>query len=215
MFNGKNVSRKKQKNTFMGIDASFSGTGLIVCQGKETLFIDEISTEKKNFENIYVRIEYTCQKIIEQIKKYKPTLICLEDTHVSINPKTGIMLAALGAVLRYLLVKGKYPLFTAVPSQVKKFTTGSGNKKGKAVIIKEVYKQWQFDTDSDNVADAFAMSHLAQGLYCFDNDIPCDYEKKYQLEVYKALLKNSERFFNYDCIKGAKGSTPGSPKNAK
>lgn len=43
------------------------------------------------------------------------------------------------------------------PGQIKKFSSGNGACK-KDLVIKEVFRKWKFDTDDDNVADAFALA---------------------------------------------------------
>jgi hypothetical protein len=47
-----------------------------------------------------------------------------------------------------------------VPSQIKKYI-GKGNIK-KEVVIKEVYKRWGYDTNINDLADAYALARLVE-----------------------------------------------------
>lgn len=58
----------------------------------------------------------------------------------------------------------RYDLTTYTPGQIKKFTTGKGNAK-KELMMKEVYKRWGFETDSHDVADAYAIARLVEHDY--------------------------------------------------
>lgn len=49
------------------------------------------------------------------------------------------------------------------PGEVKKFVTGKGNAK-KELIIKEVYKRYGFDTDINDIADAYAIARYLRFL---------------------------------------------------
>lgn len=72
---------------------------------------------------------------------------------------------------------------TVVPSQLKKFGTGSGLSK-KEVIIKEVLKRFGVDTNDNNQADALVLVHLGAALCGFWQTT-----LKAQDEVLKELLK--------------------------
>ena len=50
------------------------------------------------------------------------------------------------------------------PGQIKKFTTGKGNAK-KELMMKEAYKRWGFETESHDVADAYAIARLVEHDY--------------------------------------------------
>jgi len=76
-----------------------------------------------------------------------------------------ILIAELGGIVRYELRREypKIPQFEISPSALKKFATGKGNVP-KDVVIKEVYKRWKFDTNDNNIADAFVLAKMGQCL---------------------------------------------------
>jgi hypothetical protein len=51
--------------------------------------------------------------------------------------------------------------FTVNPSTHKKFTCGTGAAK-KELVLKFVYKRWNFDTNSNDVADAYSIAQCAR-----------------------------------------------------
>lgn len=52
---------------------------------------------------------------------------------------------------------------TVTPGEVKKFVTGKANTK-KELVLKEVYKRYGFDTDINDVADAYAIARYLRYL---------------------------------------------------
>lgn len=52
-------------------------------------------------------------------------------------------------------------LYTYTPSEIKKFVSGKGNAK-KNLIIKDVFKKWGFESEFDDVADAYGIAKLTQ-----------------------------------------------------
>lgn len=68
-----------------------------------------------------------------------------------------VTMAEVGTVIRYFLYQEGYEYREVAPPSLKKFVTGKGNCK-KDLILLNVYKNWGFETDNDNVADAFSLA---------------------------------------------------------
>ena len=85
-----------------------------------------------------------------------------------------------------LLGLGEMPIIVA-PQAVKKFTLGKGGSQAKALMLKGVYSKWGFDTDVDDLADAFALAKVAEAvhLYRTEGQIP---ELAYEREVVEKIL---------------------------
>lgn len=62
----------------------------------------------------------------------------------------------LGGVIKLLLFESDINIITVPPTTLKKFVTGKGNAK-KELMLKYVYKKFKFDTDNNNICDAFAL----------------------------------------------------------
>ena len=96
----------------------------------------------------------------------------------------GVSLGENGGVIRFLLIS-KYPkakFLEVPPTTLKKFVTGSG-KGEKSLMLKEVYKTYNFDTNNDNIADAFALCKLGYYKAQYDKNATWKKWKKHEEEV--------------------------------
>lgn len=100
-------------------------------------------------------------KIIEYLDEHKPDLICLEGYSFGSKFNHEAMYS-IGTVIRYFLWQKEYDYQLIPPTTMKKFVTGKGNSP-KDLILKGVYKNWGFDTDNDNLSDAYGLALC--GLY--------------------------------------------------
>lgn len=103
-------------------------------------------------------------------------------------------IAELGGMIKYQLyaIHGvpASNFWVAAPTSLKKFSTGSGIA-GKGSIIKAVYKKWGFDTENDNVADAFVLAKLMKAVDEWPSTKP---ELKYEADSLEAVLRrNSDK----------------------
>lgn len=73
-------------------------------------------------------------------------------------------LGEVGGVIRLETQKAKLPLVQVPPTTLKKFLTGKGTSP-KDVMIKELYKKYEIDTNDNNDADAMALALLAYEYY--------------------------------------------------
>lgn len=73
-------------------------------------------------------------------------------------------LGELGGVLRLEVYKRGLPLIEVPPTTLKKHITGKGTS-AKQVMIKDLYKNFDIDTNDDNDADAISLAIVAQEFY--------------------------------------------------
>ena len=173
----------------MGIDPSLTGTGVCILETPNTIIFDkEIITKDKNTERL-ITISRELKTILTL---YIPELICLEG-YAYANPNQAHQLGELGGIIRILLHEYNYKkrnnnLKIIQPTTLKKFITSKGNCK-KELILKEVYKQFNYDTDSNNIADAFALTMVGLPIL-----VPEEYEKltKVRKEVINKILEEKE-----------------------
>jgi crossover junction endodeoxyribonuclease RuvC len=66
----------------------------------------------------------------------------------------------LGGVIKLLLYDNSILFGLVQPTVLKKFVTGKGNSK-KELMLLNVYKKFGFDTDNNNIADAYALGRFA------------------------------------------------------
>jgi len=154
---------------FLGIDPSFSGTGLVVLdrQGK-IVEQKEISTQKVNGDqhDIERRLIIIGNRVEEFIKPYLDKIyVCyIEEISFGSSGEASAQLAALNYYIRVYMYNLKINFYTVSPGQLKKYITGNGQAK-KNLMLKEVFKRWQVDFNSDNLADAYALARFSLDNY--------------------------------------------------
>lgn len=172
--------------SYVGLDLSFSGTGFFLLREDGSNKRLEIKTDPKHFTCLVKRTKHIAERILEALKDEEIELILLEDCYAGggVYAGTGLMLSALGTMVRDRLLSNGYSYITATPGQIKKFETGNGNA-GKELMLKCAYKNHHIDVTSNNVADACAMAFFCKG-YCEWKKGKTDFFK-YQLEVLKGM----------------------------
>jgi crossover junction endodeoxyribonuclease RuvC len=66
-------------------------------------------------------------------------------------------------MMRWFMYTHNFTYISVPPCNLKKFVTGKGNC-AKELIIKEVYKRWGFDTDNNNIADAYGLAMMGAAM---------------------------------------------------
>jgi len=178
----------------IGIDPSFGrkeddkkplekkkyGTGIILLKdGKieKQVFLPTPSTD-----SIYKRVK-TIQNTIRAQCEEMPDLFVIEGVSFASSGQTALQMGYLQFSIRehilYVLGQG---FIDVSPLQLKKFALGKGSGD-KNLILKEVYKRWGYDTDNDNLADAFVLAKTGEAYLNYpDVKLP-----DFQLEVIQVL----------------------------
>ena len=107
----------------LSIDASLSSSGWCVCDEKFNLIkVGKIQTEKTTDKRyLYIYNEYK-----KLFKKYKPTIVKMEDGFCGVNLKAGLQLAEVRGLIKTLADKYNATLYTYPPQSIKKAIAGSG-----------------------------------------------------------------------------------------
>lgn len=180
-----------ENECFLGLDLSLTSTGVFL-KRQSDFECFEIKTKPDQFENSILRCEHISLKIVEFVNKCNPTMVAVEDYFAGRMMGSVIQLAELGTMVRYLLMKNPTRFYTVAPTQLKKFCTSKGNGD-KDNVLKGVYKKWNVDVTSNNIADACVLAYISEALYKIKNkkDIDlADYEK----EVVMKILKERKMF---------------------
>lgn len=133
--------------TILGLDQSLVETGY---------YFDEknygtIKTKSKGTE----RLLYIRNELKTIIEKFKPTVIVTENYSFGTKGR-GFYMGELGGIIKLLCHDLGIKLVIILPSHLKKFMTGKGNSK-KSVMLLSIYKKYDFETNNDNIADAFSL----------------------------------------------------------
>lgn len=186
----------------IGIDPSISGTALVYINNgiPKADYLIETSKIKQKVETqqdiILLKLK-KLKKIYSQVysllDSIKPDVIAIEGySYLGVRSLTGqaeVTAMILFAIDKYLWRENSKTILLSIqPTQLKKFITDKGTAK-KELMIKEIYKRFNFDTDNNNVADAFCLAKVAESYAMTDKERKQNKLTKYQLNVLKELNK--------------------------
>lgn len=103
----------------------------------------------------YIRLDYNRQKLLTLMLDYKIDVLLMEDYAYAAQGHA-FSLGEWGGTIK-MCAYDTGVLLVVIPIGVhKKYTTHNGGAK-KDLMMKAVLKRWGFDTDDDNIADAFSI----------------------------------------------------------
>jgi crossover junction endodeoxyribonuclease RuvC len=158
----------------IGIDPSLRNTGVCVFQeAGEVVFSSVFATKKA--KRISKQKETVAEALVGRLKdlvkifnlsrvlfdKYQPTVVAIEGYSYGSKialPLQGEVMTAIMFGTRSL--SSQSLIVIVPPTSVKKFLSSKGTAK-KELMLKEVYRQYGFDTDDNNIADAFVLGKMA------------------------------------------------------
>jgi len=179
---------------FVGIDLSIGSTGVVILQENvDDPVTCQLVVSKKTDIPDYLRFIEIAKKIADLIatseETYGESKIVIENFAFC---ATGSLtrLGELRGILAYELHKqlDKHYMLCA-PTAVKKYAFGLKCPKGKGVIMKAVLQNWGFDTNYDDMADAYVLAQIARELYNIESDKGVSNLPKYRQEVLQKILK--------------------------
>jgi len=142
----------------IGIDPSFTGTGLIALSNgdikKERLIV---SNSKDEVED---RLVYITDRIIDFCVEFSKPIIYMEGIAFAKKSTYAHQLGALHFYIRIRLKQIRQTFTVVPPTELKKFVTGKGNCK-KDLMLMKTYKRWGVEFDDDNICDAYCLARYA------------------------------------------------------
>lgn len=168
----------------IGIDPSATATGLVRLNVDTLETIDYCIRPKNTGPQRLEEIYFQTRRFVEDIK---PVHICMEDYAFSpLTASQSHKLGEIGGVIKLGLWMqlNNWPTLV-MNNQAKKFCLGKGGGKikiTKAQILKGVYKKWGFDTNDDNIADAYIQARIARAVVLQTTDTI------YEQEVLKSVV---------------------------
>jgi len=150
---------------FVGIDPSFSGTGLIILdENTEIISRVLISTKKKDelydVERRMIEVENQLKFILDYSHLIRG--IFIEEISFGSKGQASEQLAALNYHIRIFLYNNKLHFKTISPMGLKKWATGKGNCKKDLMLLK-CYKRFGIEFEDDNLCDAYLLARM-----CFE-----------------------------------------------
>lgn len=145
----------------IGLDLSYTGTGIVVWNGKNVLDQVNIRTTKKNKDE--ERIDMIGRAVVRMVKKWKPALVGIENYAYGL-PMGMARLGELGGVIKYRLFKLEQPVVAIPVNIVRRHVVGNGNaSKDQVIDVAEPF----IHSNDDNLADAWALAK-----YIWDKELP-------------------------------------------
>lgn len=176
-------SLSKDYNKILGLDLSLTETGWCEETNSSITKVGIVDTNKMRGLD---RMDYILNDMWEHITDPKlesndQTLVILEGFSFGSKGSALFEIAGLGYLVRHQLWQEDIEFILVPPTALKKYCTGKGNTE-KSMIIKEVYKKWKYDSNSDNEADAYVLARIGRALLGWDTDLTT-----YQKEVIKQI----------------------------
>jgi hypothetical protein len=184
---------KKNKPVLIGIDLSILEPGIAIYNPDiDSNTVMTYNFPKGNFQCSIRRYNRVAEKLANHIFLHRSMgftdfKIMIEDYAAGGAGKTNDI-AENGGILKYKLlyeysIKPTNILLCSI-SHLKMFVASHGKAK-KELMIKEVYKKWNFDTNNNNEADAFGLLMVLKSMY-YPNEIKLT---AYQKEILERIVK--------------------------
>lgn len=165
--------------SYVGLDQSYSAFGISVLNEKgDHTFIQRFPAEKFGHGvDRNLTIYHYLKGFLEELDKTDPIRhVCMEGYARGRNnwrEEAGELGALVKMALRTSLdAPVRYPTII-MPSQLKKFATGSGTA-AKNTVLMHVFRKWGREFRFDGEADAYTLAKIAHGL---ENGVELAYEK--------------------------------------
>lgn len=143
---------------FVGIDQSYSSTGVVILGGPEPV-VGAFRAGKPGHP-FHERVHDLWKQISRVLPPPDECIICMEGAAFAAEFNT-FMLGELSGALRYLMYINGYEYMLAQPTVVKKYATGSGNAQKSDMAI-GVAKKWGYYNKCNDIIDAYAMAKIAE-----------------------------------------------------
>jgi len=149
---------------FIGVDLSFTGTGLVVLSESLEILCQKLITSSPK-EPTEQRIVSISEQVFSEIRKYPPCIICIEGLSFSSRGQATLDLAGLHYFIRISCMVSRTNRFYAIPpTTLKKFVTGTGRCQKNLMLLK-TYKKFGVEFSDDNLCDAYCLAQYAKNNY--------------------------------------------------
>ena len=151
-----------KKLTSLGIDLSTAATGLVLLEenGKKPNVL--LDMEIKGQDSGISRNAMIVAEVMQVILAQGPSKIVIEGYSLNMkNASSVIPLVELGGLMRFMMQIEGMTWYDPRATEIKKFATGKGGSP-KEVVMMNVFKRWEYESKTNNIADAYVCA--AMGL---------------------------------------------------
>ena len=142
---------------YVGIDPSTKCGLVILNQNGEVEVQKEITSKVKMDPHRFMDLASQVRGYVNELD-----VICIEGFSYGSKGRGVSTQYGIGWSIREELIRNGYEYIDIAPSGVKKFASGKGNTK-KDELVLPIYKRWGFESDSDNIRDAYILAQIAKG----------------------------------------------------
>lgn len=138
-----------------GLDLSLTSTGLVIVDARRSVVVleERVRPRSKGME----RLEEVAQAVCGLLEEHGVQDVAIEGYAMGKTTSHAHAQGELGGAVRLQLWRDGVPYIDVPPSVLKKVTTGKGNAP-KDVMLREVFRRWGYVTDSNDLADAYALA---------------------------------------------------------
>jgi len=164
--------------TFLGVDQSLRGTGLVVLNEAGALLLQRL-VEPASLRGVE-RLAYIRDELRQVLQAHTPTLAALEGYSFDSTGRV-FQLGELGGLVQLSFWDAGIPYLTVPPASLKKFVSGYG-KADKEKMLSSTLDKWGVDFDGeDDLCDAHGLAQITRAVVC-DNSVV-----RHELEVIRDL----------------------------
>ena len=141
---------------FIGIDLSYSSTGVVMLQGDgQQCAAFKAGKPKDSFEN---RVKELWSKMEKFLPPPGVASIAIEGAAYAAE-FNAFRLGELSGAIKVYLTEAGYSYKIVPPTVLKKFATGKGNAP-KTYVAAQVARKWGFTNPCDDIVDAYVLARI-------------------------------------------------------
>lgn len=164
---------------FVGVDPSISGSGLVILDEPGEV-VKSVSLKGDKLDD-----PLRFMKLTEKVLKYLDPAtdkILIEGFSFGSRGKSVSVMFGLGWCMRIYFEQLGFQWQEVPPTSLKKFASNKGNAKKEHLVL-PVFKKWGFESDSNDIIDAFVLAKMAWSMYNPENLL--EYEKEVLRKIKK------------------------------
>lgn len=151
---------------FVGVDPSYTGTGVIVLSQKGDIVFRELL--KSNAATMKEeRIMWIAMSIIDIACRYHDPIVFMEAPAFYAQGNALVDMGALNFYIRIRMLQMKLPYAIIAPTALKKFVCGPSKGTGskKELMLMKTFKRWGVEFADNNLCDAYGLARMAFDHY--------------------------------------------------
>lgn len=165
--------------TFLGVDQSLRGTGLVVLSETGVILLQRL-VQPASLRGVE-RLGFIRAELREVLQRHQPHRAALEGYSFDSTGRV-FQLGELGGLVQLAFWDAQVPFMMVPPASLKKFVSGNG-KAEKEQMLKATLDKWQIDFhEEDDLCDAHGLAQILRTIACDDSMV------RYELEVIRELL---------------------------